>query len=93
MRYEGEWCAETRVAMTGVRLPPTAGPTPVEYPEGAEVEVYDKLMGAPYSAYWKATIRVRFSPSGNTESINILQCISVEKNETVNDCNKKFSNK
>lgn len=58
VRHEGEWCAESRVAMTGVRLPPAAGPLPVEYPEGAEVEIYDKLMGAPHSAYWKATIRV-----------------------------------
>ncbi|MPD00029.1 hypothetical protein E2C01_095477 [Portunus trituberculatus] len=44
--------------MTGVRLAPAAGPLPVEYPEGAEVEIYDKLMGAPHSAFWKATIRV-----------------------------------
>ncbi|KAK8389260.1 hypothetical protein O3P69_020892 [Scylla paramamosain] len=58
VRYEGDWCAESRVAMTGVRLAPAAGPLPVEYPEGAEVEIYDKLMGAPYSAFWKATIRM-----------------------------------
>ena len=60
VRHEGEWCAETRVAMTGVRLAPAPGPLPVEYPEGAEVEIYDKFMGAPYSAFWKATIRVNF---------------------------------
>ncbi|KAG7175706.1 Synaptic functional regulator FMR1-like [Homarus americanus] len=58
VRYEGDWCAETRVAMTGVRIPPTPGPPPVEYPEGAEVEVFDKLMTAPHSAYWKATIKM-----------------------------------
>ncbi|XP_045135457.1 synaptic functional regulator FMR1-like isoform X3 [Portunus trituberculatus] len=58
VRYEGDWCAESRVAMTGVRLAPAAGPLPVEYPEGAEVEIYDKLMGAPHSAFWKATIRM-----------------------------------
>ncbi|KAK8747422.1 hypothetical protein OTU49_016805 [Cherax quadricarinatus] len=44
--------------MTGVRLPPSPGPPPVEYPEGAEVEVYDKLMSSPYAAYWKATIKM-----------------------------------
>lgn len=61
VRYEGDWCAETRVAMTGVRLPPSPGPPPVEYHEGAEVEVYDdKLMASPYAAYWKATIKVFF---------------------------------
>lgn len=58
VRYEGDWCAESRVAMTATRLSPPAGPPPVEYPEGAEVEVFDKLMGAPYSAYWKATIKM-----------------------------------
>lgn len=58
VRYEGDWSAEARVAMTGVRLPPSPGPPPVEYPEGAEVEVYDKLMSSPYAAYWKATIKM-----------------------------------
>lgn len=58
VRYEGDWCQETRVAMTGVRLPPPGGPSPVEYPEGTEVEIYDRLMNAPYSAYWKATIKM-----------------------------------
>nr|XP_045609517.1 fragile X mental retardation syndrome-related protein 1-like isoform X3 [Procambarus clarkii] len=58
VRYEGDWSAEARVAMTGVRLPPSPGPPPVEYPEGAEVEVYDKLMNSPYAAYWKATIKM-----------------------------------
>ncbi|KAK4298980.1 hypothetical protein Pmani_028714 [Petrolisthes manimaculis] len=58
VRYEGDWCAENRVAMTATRLSPSTGPPPVEYPEGAEVEVYDKLMGAPYPAYWKATIKM-----------------------------------
>lgn len=59
VRYEGDWCAESRVAMTATRLSPSSGPPPVEYPEGTEVEVYDKLMGAPYPAYWKATVKVR----------------------------------
>lgn len=57
VRYEGEWCADTRVAMTGVRLPPASGPPPAEYLPGADVEVYDKLI-APCAAYWKATVKV-----------------------------------
>ncbi|XP_068232626.1 RNA-binding protein FXR1 isoform X1 [Palaemon carinicauda] len=58
VRYEGEWCPETRVAMTGVRLPPPPSPPLTEYPEGAEVEVYDQLTTAPYRAYWKATVKM-----------------------------------
>lgn len=59
VRYEGEWCADTRVAMTGVRLPPCPNiPPPTEYAEGAEVEVYDQLMGAPHSAFWKANVKM-----------------------------------
>ncbi|CAL4158951.1 unnamed protein product, partial [Meganyctiphanes norvegica] len=59
VRYEGEWCADTRVAMTGVRLPPCSNiPLPTEYAEAAEVEVFDQLMGAPHAAFWKATVKM-----------------------------------
>ncbi|XP_076058106.1 synaptic functional regulator FMR1 isoform X2 [Oratosquilla oratoria] len=57
VRYEGEWTPETRVPMTGVRVPPQPPPQSQEYPEGAEVEVYTQLMGLPVPAYWKATIK------------------------------------
>lgn len=57
VQYENNWCPESSIPMSAVRLPPASSDSG-KIVEGTEVEVYYHMKNTPYPAYWKGVVKV-----------------------------------